>query len=147
MKKLRVSVGDILIFEEYCPDNQITFTREGEIISILKIIKHIDSEKENTLLLEVKYPSSCCNYRIKYIEPSQVTGKKRYIQMDKDTITFKIPEKNIISTGIITNVVKCYDNNNEIYAVNYIVKCPDNSSYHINETNIIKEDSEIIELI
>lgn len=147
MKKLRISVRDILIYEEYCPDREATLTYEGEIVSILKTIKHIDSTKEDTILIEVRYPSRYCNSRIKYIKPSQVIGKKRYIQTKEDTITFKVPEKDVILEGIITNVIKCYDDNNELHTVNYAVKCSDSSTYYINETNIIKEESEIIEII
>lgn len=148
MKNIKVEVGDVLIFKK--EDLDIlgkTNICEGKVVNILKIIESNEDKEKDSLVFEVKNPYFE-SYIVSntYVKCSQIISKKRTISVNKDTVEFKHPFNNTITNGIITGIIKCYNNDNSIDKVTYVVKCKDNSVCSIDSSHIVAEDYEILEI-
>lgn len=148
MKNIKISIGDILIFKQ---EDSIVLGKtnvcEGKVLNILKVIKSEKNQVKNNLVFEVKNPyfEDYFNQN-SYIKESQIIGKKRTIIVNKDIVNFKHPQNNTILSGIISSIIKTYNNDNTLDKINYIIKSEDNSIYTIDSSHFITEDYEILEI-
>lgn len=144
---MKIFIGDRVLFEEtqiideFC--GQVV-VNEGKVVGILNTIAHEQSHKKNTYLFEVEYVKDNHKYGTKYIESTKIKGKKKYIHINQDVISFKNSDNLNILTGVITNYIRIYNYDNQAREIKYNVKLDNNSIYTIRDVDIIKDKNETI---
>lgn len=138
-----INIGDLIVFKVEDKDFLGQYNEyEGLVV---RIFKDINSE-EDDFLFEVKNPYFEYIVENMYVKQTDVLGKKRIIVQNKDFVCFKNKD-GLILEGKIVNTIKSYDNNDNIVEFKCNILDENNNSYIIDESDIIREDIESLEII